>query len=277
MPVPAGRLVCGALVVLSCFAAAAPAAIPPADTAAADAVKNSPRHGEWVDVPLGEGGAKVKTWVVFPEVREKAPVVLVVHEIFGLTDWVRGVADQLAADGFIAVAPDLLSGMGPGGGGTEAFAGDAVREAIRNLKPEQVSERLDAVRKYALALPAASDKSATIGFCWGGSVSFRYAAQQPGLNAAVVYYGTGPANPEDVAKVRCPVLGLYGQDDARVTSTVEPTKAAMAAAAKNFEAHVYDGAGHGFLRQQSARGGANQRASEAAWQRTVEFLREKLR
>lgn len=267
----------GAVLLLTCLATAlASAAIPPADTGASDALKDSPRHGEWVDVPL-EDGTTLKTWIVYPEVAGKAPVVLVIHEIFGLTDWIRAVADQLAADGFIAIAPDLLSGMGPGGGGTESFAGDAVREAIRKLTPDQVAQRLDAVRRYALALPAASAKSASIGFCWGGTASFRYAMRQPQLNAAVVYYGSGPTNQQELASINCPVLGLYGGDDARVTSTVEPSATAMKAAGKSFESHVFDGAGHGFLRQQSARDGANQRAADAAWKRTVEFLHEHLR
>jgi carboxymethylenebutenolidase len=187
------------------------------------------------------------------------------------------VADQLAADGFIAVAPDLLSGMGPGGGGTDSFAGDAAREAIRRLTPDQVAQRLDAVRKHALALPAASAKSASLGFCWGGTASFRYASRQMQLNAAVVYYGSGPTTEQELASINCPILGLYGGDDARVTSTVELSAAGMNAAGKSFESHVFDGAGHGFLRQQSARDGANQRAANAAWKRTVEFLHEHLR
>jgi carboxymethylenebutenolidase len=235
----------------------------------------SPRHGEYVDIPMpGGDSAKIKTWVVYPERRDKAPVVIVIHEIFGLTDWIRKVADDLAAEGFIAVAPDLLSGKGPGGGGTESFEGDKVREEIRKLAPDEVNARLDAVRAYSVALPAASGKSACIGFCWGGSASFRYATHQPDLGAAIVYYGTGPQDAADVAKIRAPVLGLYGGDDARVTSTVEGTAAAMKKQNKPFEHHTYDGAGHGFLRQPEGRDGANQKAADAAWKRTIEFLRE---
>lgn len=255
---------------------AAAAAIPASDKTAGDALKSSPRHGEWVDVAMPGSDVKIKSWVVYPERPDKAPVVLVIHEIFGLTEWVRAVADQLAADGFIAVAPDLLSGKGPGGGGTDAFEGDKVREAIRSLKSDEVAARLNAVRDYALALPSANGRSATVGYCWGGSQSFAYAAAQPGLNAAVVYYGTAPSDEAALAKVACPVLGLYGSDDARVNSTLEATAGAMQKHGKSFEQKMYDGAGHGFLRQQDAREGANRRAAEAAWQETLTFLRKHL-
>ena len=250
--------------------------IPASAETAPQALKASPRHGEWADVPLPGGKSKIRTWVVHPERKDKAPVVIVIHEIFGLTDWVRAVADQLAADGFIAVAPDLLSGRGPGGGGTESFASDSVRGAIGKLTPDEVTERLNAVRGYALALPAAGAKTATIGFCWGGTASFTYATRQPKLNAAVVYYGTAPTDKEALAKIECPVLGLYGKDDARVTSTVPGTATATGELKKSFTYQIYEGAGHGFLRQQSGRDGANQKAAQQAWAETITFLRKNL-
>jgi carboxymethylenebutenolidase len=236
----------------------------------------SPRHGEWVDISLSGNETKLRTWIVYPERRDEAPVVLVIHEIFGLTDWVRAVADQLAAEGFIAVAPDLLSGKGPDGGGTEAFESDAVREAIRGLDDDEVVERLNAAREHALALASAGETSASIGFCWGGSTSFMYATRQPDLDAAVVYYGTAPEEEEQLAKIQGPVLGLYGGDDARVTSTVDATAKAMKEAQKSFTHHVYEGAGHGFLRQQSGRDGANLKAAREAWAATIAFLKKHL-
>ncbi len=247
---------------------------PPDDVGAAAALRDSPRHGEWIDVALPGGSPVIRTWVVHPERSDRAPVVIVIHEIFGLTEWVRGVADALAAEGFIAMAPDLLSGMGPGGGGTSSFQGDAVREAIRGLKGDEVARRLDAVRAAGLAMPSAATKSASIGFCWGGSSSFAYAAAQPGLSAAVVYYGTGPQDKETLRRIACPVLGLYGGDDARVTSTVAGTTEAMKELGKTYESHIYPGAGHGFLRQQSGREGANLKAAREAWRETVVFLKE---
>ena len=254
--------------------AAGPATpLPPDGDAATAALAASPRHGESVDVRHGDA-APIKTYVVYPERPDKAPVVIVIHEIFGQSDWVRGVADTLAAQGFIAVAPDLLSGMGPNGGGTDSFPEGGVRDAIRTLTPDVVADRLDAVRDYALALPAASGRVGVVGFCWGGSASFNYAAEPDGgIGAAVVYYGTAP---DDLADITAPVLGLYGGDDARVTSTVGPTTAAMKDAGKTYEPHVFDGAGHGFLRQQSGRDGANAKAAAEAWARTVAFLREHL-
>jgi carboxymethylenebutenolidase len=257
---------------LVAWSALAGAQLPPAEEAARERLNHSPRHGEVATVDAA--GAPVRVWVVHPERKDAAPVVIVIHEIFGLTDWIRAVADQLAADGFVAVAPDLLSGKGANGGGTESFADrDAVTRAVSGLPRDEVIARLDAVRTWALALPGAGKTSATVGFCWGGATSFAYAAAQPALNAAVVYYGTPPA---DVSPVKAPVLGLYGGDDARVTSTVDATRARMKELGKTYEAHVFDGAGHGFLRAQGGQDGANRKAAEQAWPMTIAFLRRRL-
>ena len=251
-------------------------ALPPSGDAASEALAESPRHGESVAVPRGDGESPIVTYVAYPERAEKAPVVIVIHEIFGQSDWIRGVADALAAEGYIAVAPDMLSGTGPDGGGTDSFDGGEVREAIRKLTPEMVADRLDSVREYATNLPAASGSVGVVGFCWGGSQSFNYATHvaEGDLQAAVVYYGTAPSDGLD--NVAVPVLGLYGGDDARVTSTVETTKEQMEALGKSFETNVYDGAGHGFLRQQDGRDGANATAAEQAWAATLAFFKENL-
>ncbi len=247
-------------------------ALPASEDTAKDRLNASPRHGELVSVVVQ--GTPVRTWIVYPERHGKAPVVVVIHEIFGLTDWIRSVADQLAADGFIALAPDLLSGKGPGGGGTEAYANrDDVTKAVSGLALDEVIARLNAVRAFAAALPAANGKTATIGFCWGGTTSFAYAVAQPSLDAAVVYYGTAPADLATLTTVRAPVLGLYGGDDARVTSTIDPTKTKMAELRKPYEAHVFGGAGHGFLRAQSGQDGANLAAARQAWPLTIAFLK----
>lgn len=251
--------------------------LPPGEGQAKAALEKSPRHGEWVDIKLPSGGTPIRTWVVYPERKDKAGVVIVIHEIYGLTDWIRGVADQLAKEGFIAVAPDLISGLGPNGGGTDSVASrDDVTKLVRGLSPEGATARLNAVRDYALKLPAANGKSATLGFCWGGARSFAYAAAQPGLNAAVVYYGTSP-EAADLARIKAPVLGLYGADDARVNATVGPAEAEMKKLGKTYEANTYEGAGHGFLRQQDGRDGANLKATQKAWPRTVAFLRQHLK
>jgi carboxymethylenebutenolidase len=250
-----------------------PGGLPPGEKAAKAVLEKSPRHGEWVEVAVTGAKTPLRSYIVYPERKDKAPVVIVIHEIFGESDWIRSVTDQLAADGFIAIAPDMLSGHGKDGGGTDTFASrDDVVKAIRDLKPEEVTADVNAVRAYGAKLPASSGKTATIGFCWGGGQSFAYASSQPDLSAAVVYYGTPPA-PEALAKVACPVLGLYGGNDARVTSTVEPTAAAMKKLGKPYTPHVYDGAGHGFLRAQDGANGANQKAADQAWPATIEFLR----
>lgn len=249
--------------------------VPTAMVADADgamaALTNSPRHGEWVDVAVAGGSDSVRCWVVYPERPDPAPVVVVIHEIMGLSDWIRAVADGLAAEGCIAIAPDLLSGKGPDGGGSESFAGDAVRTAIRGLDRAEVNARLDAARTYALAQPAAGDASSCVGFCWGGATAFAYATVQPAIGGAIVYYGTAP-DAERLATIACPILGFYGGDDARVTSTVEDTTAAMQARGKDYRPRVFAGAGHGFLRQQRERNGANLTAAQQAWTETVAFL-----
>lgn len=260
----------------SAFAQTADDKLPPSNEQSKAALEKSTRHGEYVDVTMPDGQA-IRTWVVYPERKEKAGVVIVIHEIFGLADWIRAVADQLARDGFIAVAPDVLSGKGPGGGGTDAIGSrDEVTKLIRTLTPEEVASRLHAVRAYAIKLPAANGRSATIGFCWGGARSFEYATAQPALNAAVVYYGPNPSDPAVLAKIEAPVLGLYGSDDARVNATIGPVAAQMQKLGKVYERETYEGAGHGFLRAQSEREGANRRAAEQAWPRMIAFLRKYL-
>lgn len=243
---------------------AAAQSLPPSDKTAKESIDRSPRHGEYAEVPLPGSDVKIKCWVVYPEVRDKAPVVIVIHEIFGMTDWVNSVADAVAAEGFIAIAPDLISG--------KEGAAENPREAIGKLTDDEVVQRLNAVRDYAIALPAANGKSASIGFCWGGKTSFLYAAAQPKLNAAVVYYGTPPSDAQ-LAAIAAPVLGNYGENDARVTTTVAGTAATMKALGKTFEYTVYDGAGHGFLRRQDGQNGANLKAGQQAWAKTIEFLK----
>ena len=253
-----------------------PPTLPPTEATALERLNTSPRHGEWVDIDLPGSEVPVTTWVVYPERAGPAPIVLVIHEIFGLTDWVRGVVDQFAAEGFIAVAPDLLSGMGPDGGGTASLgARDNVVATIRTLEPEERTRRLDAVRLYALDIPAGSGRVGAVGFCWGGTISFAYAASQPELGAAVVFYGTSPEESDDFRSIRAPVLGLYGEDDERVNSTIPMAEAAMANG-QSFAPQIYPGAGHGFLRAQDERDGANLRAAEQAWPATLSFFRKHL-
>lgn len=261
---------------------ASPPEAPPADdptlpAGAGDAVQrlgSSPRHGEWAMIAV-PGGDSIRAWVVYPESSAPAPVVLVVHEIFGLTNWIRAVADQLAADGFVAIAPDLLTSKNI----PADASGDPERERataeIRTIRPEDYHPQLVAIADWGMALPAAADSYGIIGFCWGGSASFRHAIESASVDAAVVYYGTAPS-PDMLPRVNAPVLGLFAGDDARVNTTVPPADSAMRALNKPFEYHMYEGAGHGFLRQQDGRDGANLRATRAAWPETIRFLREHL-
>ena len=242
--------------------------LPPAAEGAVAALNESPRHGEWVMVRL-ENGDSVRSWVVYPERSERAPVVVVIHEIYGLTNWVRAVADRMAADGFIAIAPDLLTMEGVP---TDA-AGDPERDAavaaIRGLDEDAVHARIRAVAEYAMGLDAARPIYGITGFCWGGSASFEHATRYGDLIGAVPFYGSSP-DEAGLAEVRVPVLGHYGGDDARVNASIPRAQEALGA---DYWANIYDGAGHGFLRQQDGRDGANHRASVRAWPMTVGFFR----
>jgi carboxymethylenebutenolidase len=236
-------------------------------------LEKSPRHGEWVEVK--NGARSVRCFVVYPEVKEAAPSVIVIHEIFGLSDWVREVADQLAAAGCIAIAPDLLSGAGPKGGGTADFAGvDDVRNAIFKLPPDQITGDLDAVAEYVKALPSANGKLAAAGFCWGGGQTFRFACHRADLKAACVFYGPPPTEAKEMEKIKCPVYGFYGGNDNRISATIPKTVELMKAAGKTYEPVTYEGAGHGFMRagEQPAAQEANKKARDAAWERLKSML-----
>jgi carboxymethylenebutenolidase len=247
--------------------------LPPDAAGALSRLGTSPRHGEFVTVRTG-GGDSLRAWVVYPERSTKAPVVIVVHEIFGLSSWVRSVADQLAADGFIAIAPDLLTMKNLPDGPDSVLAPLAVA-ATRTLDPAWVQRQLDAVARYGMSLPAAQKKYGIVGFCWGGGVSFAHAVHSPSLGASVVYYGVSPAT-ASLESVRAPVLGLYGGNDARVDATIPPADSALRALGRTYEHTIYPGAGHGFLRQQSGMDGANLAAARGAWPATVAWFRKYL-
>ena len=231
----------------------------------------STRHAEWAMVRVGNDDS-VRVWVVYPERRTNVPVVIVVHEIFGLSTWIRGVADQLAADGFIAVAPDFLTGY-TGSFHPDSLPVDSARSFIRRLDANQIQTRIDATARWAMALPAALPRYGIVGFCWGGSVVFNHAVHSPTLGAGVAYYGAAP-EPGRLTSIRAPVLGLYGENDARVNATIAPTDSAMRVMGKTYHAQIFPGAGHGFLRQQDA--AANLEATRRAWPMTLAWFRRHL-
>jgi carboxymethylenebutenolidase len=219
------------------------------------------------------GDDSVRAWVVFPERATKAPVVVVVHENTGLTTWARGVADQLAAAGYVAIAPDLLTGKGVLEGDT--LPRSVATAAIQALRPADVQRQLAEVARYGMSLPAALPRYGIVGFCWGGGASFDHAVGSPmGLMASVVYYGRSP-DTIALASVKVPVLGLYAGDDQRINARIPATDSVMRRLGKPYDVHFFEGAGHGFLRAQEGRE-ANQRASERAWPLTIAFFRRHL-
>lgn len=251
-------------------------AIPAGAPEAKARLNSSPRHGEWAMIETAARDS-VRAWVVYPERQDKAPVVVVIHEIFGLTPWIRAVADQLAADGFIAIAPDLMTSKNLPGTPEDGPVSAQATAAIRTLDRSVVQRQLDAVARYGMALPAATQKYGVVGFCWGGTTSFEHALHSPDLDASVVYYGGTPGN-ANFAAVHAPILGLYGGDDNRVNATIPVADSGMRVVGKSYESHVFAGAGHGFLRAQSdsVRGVANTAASEGAWPLTIAFFRKNL-
>src|SRR5262245_7567058 len=252
--------------------ALASAGVAGAQDVAKERLEKSPRHLEWVKVKHGD--REVKSFIAFPEVKDKATAVVVIHEIFGLSDWVRGVTDQLAEAGYIAIAPDLLSGAAKGGGGTaELGGGDAVRKAIAGLPPEQVTADLNAVAEHVAKLPACNGKVAVAGFCWGGGQTFRFATNNKNVKAAFVFYGSGPTSSDEVARINCPVYGFYGGNDARINATIPKSRELMKDGGKTYEPVTYEGAGHGFMRAGEAADAndANKQGRADAWKRWKEL------
>lgn len=236
-------------------------------------LNKSPRHLDWVTVKNGK--RDVKCFIAYPQVKTKAKAILVIHEIFGLSDWVRSVVDQLAAEGYIAIAPDLLSGTAPGGGGTDKYADvDAVRKAITSLPQEQITGDLNAVADYVSKLPAANDRLVVGGFCWGGAQTFLFAANNKKIKQAFVFYGNPPAE-SDMTRISAPIYGFYGENDERINATIPATIAAMKKLGKIYEPRIYRGAGHGFMRSgQSPDGSKEDRvAREDAWKRWRDLLK----
>lgn len=234
-------------------------------------LEKSTRHREWVTIK--HDGRSVETFVVYPESKGRTPVVLIIHEIFGMTDWVEDLADQVAAAGYIAVAPDLLSGMGPNGGRSTAFAEGKTMEAISHLNPDQVTADLNAAADYALKLLASNGRLFVGGFCWGGGQTFRFATNRADLAAAFVFYGP-PPDKDAMARIKAPVYGFYAGNDARIGATIPDAITQMKAAGKTYDPVTYEGAGHGFMRAGEAPGAkdADEKARADAWARWKSLL-----
>jgi carboxymethylenebutenolidase len=239
-------------------------------------IDKSPRHHEWVKVKHGD--REVNCFITYPEVKDKATAVIVIHEIFGLTDWASSVTDELAEAGYIAIAPDLLWGSVTNGGTEELVkSGGNVGRVIQALPPDQITADLNAAAAYVAKLPACNGKVVVAGFCWGGSQSFRFATNNKDVKAAFVFYGTPPAA-DSMSRINCPVYGFYGGKDARVTSTVTSATEQMKKAGKTYDPVTYEGSGHGFMREGEAPNSndpnheANIKARDDSWKRWKELL-----
>lgn len=240
---------------------------------ALEQLEQSPRHHEWVTVEAKNNS--LKGFLVYPEVAENVPVILLIHENRGLNDWARSMADQIAAAGYIVFAPDLLSGSGPKGGGTASFENsDKARTGIYNLDPDQVTQHLNASVAYAKTIPSGNGKVAVIGFCWGGSQSFRFASNNNEIETAIVCYGSGPKDTEAYKNIQTPVYGFYGGNDNRVNATIENSQRLMESNGNFYEVEIYKDAGHGFFRsgEDPNASEANKNARNDAWIRLKSIL-----
>ena len=236
-------------------------------------LENSPRHHEWVEIEYND--RQVHSFVAYPETSENVPVMIVIHENRGLTDWVRSFADQVAEAGYIAIAPDLLSGFDEDHARTSDFASsDAARDALYQLENDQITNDLKAVQAYAEGLDAGNGTIVVGGFCWGGSQTFRYATNADDLEAAMVFYGSPPSDEEAYANISAPVYGFYGEDDQRINSTIAETEELMAVYNNTYDYVIYDGAGHAYMRSGDDPDGseANKTARDQSWERLKDIL-----
>lgn len=245
----------------------------PAEDATLSRLESSPRHHEWVEVSAGD--RKVRTFVVYPQTKAPTPAVVIIHENRGLTDWVRGFADQVAEAGYVAVSPDFLSGFSEKTPHTGAFENsDAAREAIYQLPAEQVIADLKGVHAYAAKNPASNGEVVVAGFCWGGAKSFEFAAREKDLAAVLSFYGSPVSDPDALKRIEAPIFGFYGEDDARINAQLPAAQAAMKKLKKPYEVVIYDGAGHAFMRlgEEPGASEANKAAREKAWERMKKIL-----
>jgi carboxymethylenebutenolidase len=265
--------------------------LPPSNLQAAARLAASPRHAEWVKIAW-EPGSKdsLMAFIVYPSTSNaKTPVVVVVHEIFGLSTWVRGVADQVASEGFIAIAPDLESRV-RGGPSTVELPSDSARKLIAGGDAAERNRGIDAAARYAMSQPSAAQRYAVIGYCWGGGTTWMHVINGgvPGFSGGVAYYGLpymdgAVPNRDSLAKIKTPVMLLSGARDARIGAAMPAVDSMMKALGKSYVGINYPGAGHGFLRTQDDSTAHNPAWQEAdlaatkdAWPRTVAFLKTNL-
>jgi len=242
---------------------------------ARQAVEKSPRRREWVT--LKHDSRPVESFVAYPQSQGKAPGIVVIHEIFGLSDWVEKVTDEFAEAGFVAIAPDMLSGMAPNGGRTKDFPENGVMQAIQQLAPDQITADLNAAADFVSKLPACNGKVCVVGFSWGGGQAYRFATNRKNLAASFVFYGPSP-DAAAFPAIQAPVYGFYGGADTRINSGIPSAREAMKAAGKLYEPVIYEGAGHGFMRSGEAPNAteADKKARDEAWVK-LKALREKFK
>lgn len=242
---------------------------------AREQLEQSPRHHEWVQVEYDN--RTVHSFVAYPEHSENTLAVIVIHENRGLSDWVRSFADQVAEAGYLAIAPDMLSGFDENHSRTSDFSSsDDARDAIYQLDADQITSDLEAVREYIANAPSSNGTTVVAGFCWGGSQTFRFATNSDEIEAAYVFYGSPPDDAEMIRNITAPVYGFYGENDQRINATIPQTEKVMAGYNLTYDYVIYDGAGHAFMRAGDDPDGStsSEKARDDAWERFMKLLNE---
>ena len=217
----------------------------------------------------GDGGT-VKGYLARPKLAAAPlPAVMVIHENRGLNGHIEDVTRRLALEGFLALAPDFLSPAG----GTPADE-DKARDLIAGLDRVKTVKNAVAAATFLRGHASGNGKSGSVGFCWGGGLSLQTAVADPGLGAAVAYYGAQPVA-EQVAAIKAPLLLHYAGLDDRINAGIPVFEAALKAAGKTYELHVYPGVNHAFNNDTSA-ARYDKAAADLAWKRTVDFLKAHL-
>ena len=220
--------------------------------------------GEMVEFPFA--GGNTGGYLSIPE-KGNGPGVVVIQEWWGLVDHIKDVCDRFAAEGFVALAPDLYHGK-------TAKSPDEAGKLMMALRIDEAEKDLSAAVEYLSTLDATtSEKSGVVGFCMGGALSLYTATKNANIGACVVFYGGHPKVKPDLPNLHAPVLGIYGEKDRSVTpASVHELERQVKSLGKQIEVKIYPGADHAFFNDTRPEV-YNAEASADAWQRTIEFLR----
>lgn len=223
---------------------------------------------EFIKYPAATGD--MRAYLARPKTGSKFPAVIVIHENRGLVPHIQDVTRRMAREGFLSLAPDALSPVG----GTPDNVSN-VGELFKKLNNEETVKNFVAAVKYLKTHPLSTGKVGCTGFCWGGAMTNQVAVNAPDLDAAVPYYGRQPA-PEDVEKIKAPIMAHYAGNDAGINAGIPAFEEALKKYNKEYKIFIYEGASHAFNNDSNPER-YNEQAAKLAWERTIGFFKEKLK